>query len=56
MATKAIPNTSPRPGNPVPEPLFEAFPEPRSWALNWDGAALQDVAKPTGPQPKHKRS
>ena len=23
-----------------------AFPKPRAWALNWDGAALQELSRP----------
>ncbi len=55
MATKAAPNNNgtnsitPSPAPPA-EPLYEAFPEPLGWALNWDGAALQNNTK--SPQPK----
>lgn len=55
MASKTKPTTNPTPAAPATEPLFEAFPEPRSWACNWDGPALQHVAKRPGPQPTHKR-
>ncbi len=35
---------------PVTPGLFEAFPEPRAWALNWDGSALGRPARaPTPP-------
>ncbi len=37
MTTKSTSKNSKR---PRVRALFEHFPEPRSWALKWDGAAL----------------
>lgn len=57
MATKAAPNSngtnnSTPPPAPNTDPLYEAFPEPLGWALNWDGAALQSAPQKPGTQPK----
>ena len=39
MATKPAPNSKSS-SAPEPAPLYEAFPEPRAWAQQWDGGAL----------------
>ncbi len=35
-------------------PIFEAFKEPRAWALNWDGETLKTAAKTTTTKPTTK--
>ncbi|HML23188.1 MAG TPA: hypothetical protein PKD09_16155 [Aggregatilinea sp.] len=40
MASNDSPNGRPRAAAPEPSGLFDAFPEPRGWAQNWDGSAL----------------
>lgn len=47
MSTQVPPQAS-RPSaasQPPAEPLFEAFPEPRTYPKHWDGAALQALTK-----------
>ncbi len=34
--------------DPEPSDLFDPFPEPRGWALNWDGPALGQPVPGTG--------
>ena len=45
MATKSTqPDKST--ASPKSAPLYEAFPEPRAWAQQWDGNALYTMTKP----------
>lgn len=45
MTAKAAPNDKQQ-AAPPPAPLYDAFPEPSAWAVQWDGAALQAITKP----------
>ncbi|WP_162909275.1 hypothetical protein [Aggregatilinea lenta] len=50
MASTDSSNGRPRTAAPELSGLFDAFPEPRAWALNWDGPALgQPPRVPTPP-------
>jgi len=44
MATQSSPNEKGTPA-PQPKPLYDAFPEPRAWAQQWDGSALYTMTK-----------
>jgi len=47
MSTNATPRNGKR---SRARALFEHFPEPRSWALKWDGAALAARDERTDPK------
>lgn len=56
MSTSMAPKVSPSSAasQPPHEPLFEAFPEPRTCPKHWDGAALQALTKAWQSQPSSK--